>query len=104
MFDSHGGLLEYRAAILASHGFLVLALGFFAYKDPPATLNWKTLSRQCNGWQNMKCLSKWDGIYWSVIWRTYLLQRYEMSSSFINSANVYVAKTSDTSILEASLN
>ena len=35
MFGSHGGLLEYRAAILASHGFVRLALAFFSYKDLP---------------------------------------------------------------------
>ena len=35
MFGSHGGLLEFRAALLASHGFAVLALAFFAYKDLP---------------------------------------------------------------------
>ena len=35
MFGSHGGLLEYRAAILASHGFVTLALAFFSYKDLP---------------------------------------------------------------------
>ena len=32
------------------------------------------------------------------------LQRYEMSSSFINSANVPVAKTTETSVLEDLLN
>ena len=37
MFGSHGGLLEHRAAILASHGFVVFALAFFAYKDLPET-------------------------------------------------------------------
>ena len=35
MFGSHGGLLEFRAALLASHGFTVLALAFFGYKDLP---------------------------------------------------------------------
>ncbi|XP_065072225.1 bile acid-CoA:amino acid N-acyltransferase-like [Rhopilema esculentum] len=35
MFGTHGGLLEYRAAILASHGFVTLALAFFSYKDLP---------------------------------------------------------------------
>ena len=39
MFGSHGGLIEFRAALLASHGFLVLALAFYAYKDLPANYN-----------------------------------------------------------------
>ena len=38
MFGGHGGLLEYRAALLASHGFVVLALAFYAYKDLPDSL------------------------------------------------------------------
>ena len=37
LFGTHGGLLEHRAAILASHGFVVFALAFFAYKDLPET-------------------------------------------------------------------
>ena len=37
MFGSHGGLLEYRAALLASYGFVVFALAFFDYKDLPAS-------------------------------------------------------------------
>ncbi|XP_066285303.1 acyl-coenzyme A amino acid N-acyltransferase 1-like [Branchiostoma lanceolatum] len=35
MFGSTGGLAEYRAALLASRGFAVLALAFFAYDDLP---------------------------------------------------------------------
>jgi len=38
MFGSHGGLLEFRAAILASHGFAVLALAFYDYKDLPTSI------------------------------------------------------------------
>ena len=38
MFGSHGGLLEFRAAILASYGFAVLALAFFNYKDLPTSV------------------------------------------------------------------
>ena len=37
MFGSHGGLFEFRAAILASHGYAVLALAFFNYKDLPTS-------------------------------------------------------------------
>ena len=37
MFGSHGGLIEFRAALLASHGFVVLALAFYAYKDLPGS-------------------------------------------------------------------
>lgn len=33
MFGSGGGLIEHRAALLASRGFCVLALAFFAYED-----------------------------------------------------------------------
>ena len=36
LFGSHGGLLEHRAALLASHGFAVLALAYFGYKDLPS--------------------------------------------------------------------
>ena len=39
MFGSHGSLLEYRAALMASHGFVTLALAFFAYKDLPNMLD-----------------------------------------------------------------
>ena len=35
MFGSAGGLIEYRAALLASRGFTVLALAFFNYDDLP---------------------------------------------------------------------
>ena len=38
MFGSHGGLLEYRAAILASYDFVVLGLAFYAYKDLPDSM------------------------------------------------------------------
>eukprot|EP00112_Aurelia_sp_Birch-Aquarium-sp1_P004401 Seg1498.1_Seg1498.2 transcript_id=Seg1498.1_Seg1498.2/GoldUCD/mRNA.D3Y31 product="Bile acid-CoA:amino acid N-acyltransferase" protein_id=Seg1498.1_Seg1498.2/GoldUCD/D3Y31 len=37
MFGGHGGLLEYRAALLASHGFVTFALAFYAYKDLPSS-------------------------------------------------------------------
>ncbi|XP_065072208.1 bile acid-CoA:amino acid N-acyltransferase-like [Rhopilema esculentum] len=39
MFGGHGGLIESRAAILASHGFVTFALAYFGYKDLPKTLN-----------------------------------------------------------------
>ncbi|KAM4697798.1 acyl-coenzyme A amino acid N-acyltransferase 1-like [Rhinophrynus dorsalis] len=35
MFGGAGGLVEYRASLLASHGFVVLALAFFAFDDLP---------------------------------------------------------------------
>ncbi|OWF36219.1 acyl-coenzyme A amino acid N-acyltransferase 1-like [Mizuhopecten yessoensis] len=35
LFGSAGGLLEFRASLLASRGFVVLALAFFGYKDLP---------------------------------------------------------------------
>ena len=35
MFGSAGGLIELRAALLASHGFACLALAYFAYDDLP---------------------------------------------------------------------
>ena len=37
IFGSGGGLPEYRAALLASRGFSVFALPYFAYEDLPAS-------------------------------------------------------------------
>ncbi|XP_013404605.1 acyl-coenzyme A amino acid N-acyltransferase 1 isoform X1 [Lingula anatina] len=37
LFGSAGGLIEHRAALLASRGFAVLALAYFAYEDLPDT-------------------------------------------------------------------
>ena len=37
MFGIQGGLIEARAAILASHGFVTFALAYFGYKDLPKT-------------------------------------------------------------------
>ena len=38
MFGSGGGLMDHRAALLASRGFIVFALPFFAYEDLPSTM------------------------------------------------------------------
>ncbi|KAK7104524.1 bile acid-CoA:amino acid N-acyltransferase-like isoform X2 [Littorina saxatilis] len=38
VFGSAGGLMESRAALLASHGFAVLSLAFFNFQDLPKTL------------------------------------------------------------------
>lgn len=38
LFGFIGGLVEFRASLLASHGFAVLALAFFAYEDLPEKL------------------------------------------------------------------
>ncbi|XP_061465746.1 acyl-coenzyme A amino acid N-acyltransferase 2-like [Rhineura floridana] len=38
LFGGSGGLIEFRASLLASKGFAVLALAFFAYDDLPQTL------------------------------------------------------------------
>ncbi|XP_058011109.1 bile acid-CoA:amino acid N-acyltransferase isoform X2 [Ahaetulla prasina] len=38
LFGGAGGLIEFRAGLLASKGFAVLALAFFAYDDLPQTL------------------------------------------------------------------
>ncbi|NXP17835.1 ACNT2 acyltransferase, partial [Scytalopus superciliaris] len=38
MFGGAGGLIEFRAGLLASRGFAVLALAFFAYDDLPRVL------------------------------------------------------------------
>ena len=38
MFGGIGGLVEYRASLLAAHGFAVLALAYFAYADLPKQL------------------------------------------------------------------
>ncbi|KAK3752451.1 hypothetical protein QZH41_013496, partial [Actinostola sp. cb2023] len=35
VFGSTGGILEFKASLLASHGFAVLALAFFNYDDLP---------------------------------------------------------------------
>uniref|UniRef100_A0A672V3D7 Bile acid-CoA:amino acid N-acyltransferase n=1 Tax=Strigops habroptila TaxID=2489341 RepID=A0A672V3D7_STRHB len=39
LFGGAGGLIEFRAGLLASRGFAVLALAFFAYDDLPHTLS-----------------------------------------------------------------
>uniref|UniRef100_A0A4X2JVH5 Bile acid-CoA:amino acid N-acyltransferase n=1 Tax=Vombatus ursinus TaxID=29139 RepID=A0A4X2JVH5_VOMUR len=38
LFGGVGGLVEFRASLLASHGFGVLALAYFAYEDLPSCL------------------------------------------------------------------
>lgn len=38
MFGIIGGLTEFRASLLASHGFAVLALAYFAYEGLPDKL------------------------------------------------------------------
>nr|XP_010349127.1 acyl-coenzyme A amino acid N-acyltransferase 1-like [Saimiri boliviensis boliviensis]XP_039330968.1 acyl-coenzyme A amino acid N-acyltransferase 1-like [Saimiri boliviensis boliviensis] len=38
LFGGIGGLIEFRASLLASHGFAVLALAYFAYEDLPDKL------------------------------------------------------------------
>uniref|UniRef100_A0A8C9IIU6 Uncharacterized protein n=1 Tax=Piliocolobus tephrosceles TaxID=591936 RepID=A0A8C9IIU6_9PRIM len=38
LFGGIGGLIEFPASLLASHGFAVLALAYFAYKDLPDKL------------------------------------------------------------------
>ncbi|NWJ11063.1 ACNT2 acyltransferase, partial [Crypturellus undulatus] len=38
MFGGAGGLIDFRAGLLASRGFAVLALAFFAYEDLPRVL------------------------------------------------------------------
>nr|XP_048276478.1 acyl-coenzyme A amino acid N-acyltransferase 2-like isoform X2 [Myodes glareolus] len=38
LFGIIGGLIEFRASLLASHGFAVLALAYFAYEDLPDKL------------------------------------------------------------------
>ncbi|XP_054246373.1 acyl-coenzyme A amino acid N-acyltransferase 2-like [Indicator indicator] len=38
LFGGAGGLIEFRAGLLASRGFAVLALAFFAYDDLPRTM------------------------------------------------------------------
>lgn len=36
MYGSGGGLVEYRASLLASRGFVTLALAYMAFEDLPA--------------------------------------------------------------------
>lgn len=38
LFGGVGGLIEFRASLLAAHGFAVLALAYFAYEDLPKLL------------------------------------------------------------------
>uniref|UniRef100_A0A8C9UN56 Uncharacterized protein n=1 Tax=Spermophilus dauricus TaxID=99837 RepID=A0A8C9UN56_SPEDA len=38
LFGNIGGLVEFRASLLATHGFAVLALAYFAYEDLPEKL------------------------------------------------------------------
>uniref|UniRef100_A0A8C8VMN1 Acyl-CoA thioester hydrolase/bile acid-CoA amino acid N-acetyltransferase domain-containing protein n=1 Tax=Pelusios castaneus TaxID=367368 RepID=A0A8C8VMN1_9SAUR len=38
LFGGEGGLIEFRASLLASHGFAALALAYFAYDDLPGFL------------------------------------------------------------------
>lgn len=40
MFGGRGGLLEMRASLLASHGFVALALAYFNYKDTPTGVSY----------------------------------------------------------------
>ena len=37
MFGTAGGIVEFRAALLASRGFAAFALPYFAYDDLPTT-------------------------------------------------------------------
>lgn len=39
LFGSGGGLCEYRASLLAGHGFAVLALAYFRFEDLPENMN-----------------------------------------------------------------
>lgn len=39
LYGTAGGLVEYRAALLASHGFVVLALAYFNFDDLPSGLD-----------------------------------------------------------------
>ncbi|XP_069806675.1 acyl-coenzyme A thioesterase 5-like isoform X2 [Dendropsophus ebraccatus] len=38
LYGTGGGLMEYRASLLASHGFLTMALAYFGYEDLPDSL------------------------------------------------------------------
>lgn len=38
LFGGVGGLVEFRASLLATHGFAVLALAYFGYEDLPSEL------------------------------------------------------------------
>lgn len=38
MFGTTGGLIEFKASLLASHGFAALALAYFAYDDLPKVI------------------------------------------------------------------
>lgn len=50
MLGEVGGLVEYKASLLASHGFAALALAYLNFDDLPDGLtnecDWSTLRRQ----------------------------------------------------------
>ena len=39
MFGTGGGLMQFRAALLASRGFVALSLAYFNYEDLPSNLD-----------------------------------------------------------------
>lgn len=39
IFGAGGGLLEYRASLLAGKGFAVMALAYYKYEDLPKSMN-----------------------------------------------------------------
>ncbi len=53
LFGTGGGLIEHRAALLASKGFVAFALAYFAYDDLPGNLDNFDLSYVRVGFENM---------------------------------------------------
>lgn len=60
MFGGRGGLVEMRAALLASHGFVALALAYFKYKDTPK-------EGSCLNYEYFEEAIKWLSAHPSVI-------------------------------------
>ena len=60
MYGTGGGLLQYRAALLASKGFVTLALAYFNYEDLPKemTLDLEYFDVGYSGGNNCSYLSQ----------------------------------------------
>ncbi|KAM9642599.1 LOW QUALITY PROTEIN: bile acid-CoA:amino acid N-acyltransferase [Trichechus inunguis] len=59
LFGGIGGLVEFRASLLAAHGFAVLALAYFAHEDLPKQLlevDLEFFSMASNGFSFVLCL------------------------------------------------
>ena len=75
MYGSGGGLVEYRASLLASRGFVTLALAYMAFEDLPAMPDVLELSyfeeavnflrKQPQVRDKLTVVFLWETIFWS---------------------------------------